>query len=181
MAVSTSLDLPAQPAIGSVVYRDLGGDGLRSPRQLVTARVQSNGDGTGGQNTIDIKMDPAYMAILNWAKVELSGGVPVLADGVFGFEMRLGPEAADNFGVRGNTFGASLTTSIGVVTPPPIPLVRDDQAADLPDVLFRTENLNGTNMTMVIQLFTYLIDAQFKTPIEQLVAGLPRGYAYSDS
>lgn len=52
MAQLESIILPNQPALGSVEYIPLGGDGWRSPQSAFLIDFQKTGDASGGNITL---------------------------------------------------------------------------------------------------------------------------------
>ncbi len=68
MAVSVTLSLPAQPALGASRFTPLGGDGRTAPLGCYLTDLQLAGDASGGAATLTINLDRRYTnltAIMN--------------------------------------------------------------------------------------------------------------------
>lgn len=65
MAVSTTVALPDQPAVGVVHRTPLGGDGFRAPlAAYIVDNLQLTGDASGGGASLMVTMDERFCALV---------------------------------------------------------------------------------------------------------------------
>ena len=173
MAVDVLVAMPEQPTIpitGSVRYEALGGDGLRSPSQMASCRINSTGNATGGNHILRLDMDPSYMWLISWMRINVVAPAGDYDTGIYMIP------TGDHNGVNFSWSGTNVALRQGMtVVPPAIPMLRpsDAPSADLPQVYGYKSNANGENVSFHVQLFGFHLEAVRKTPWELLAACLP--------
>lgn len=173
MAVSQNVTLPAPPGSGAISKIDLGGNGLDSPRFLWQVRLLTASDASGGNSVNTIIMDRVYSAVVGLVSIGISSPTQ---DQFYAFNITTGPQAADGFGMRGQTVGFGLTTSNALITPPPILLAAEDQPANtFPQISSTIPNTDTEFHTLLAQIYIFDKEARYTTAIESLLAVLPRG------
>jgi len=73
MAVSTTVTVPTQPAVGSITLIPLGGDGFYAPQSMYQLEdVAAVADATAGQLQLTINMDPQFECIVQSLTYQIS-------------------------------------------------------------------------------------------------------------
>lgn len=176
MAVDLSVQLPAQPASGSVRYEPLGGDGERSPDMMCTFRVNSTGDATGGNHIIRVLMDPTKLWVLNWCRHAVVNALTNWESIVFIVPTGLFTEAQLSFATTVTTVATS-TFDAHMLAPPPVFLQKlSDSDAANPQIYASKANVDAENVNFQGQMLGYNINAAKRTPIDVLLASIPRAF-----
>ena len=177
MSVAASVTLPAQPTTGVTRYIELGGDGLTSPKLVATCKIQVASDATSGTSTLTIFGDDTFVMIPNWI---ISG---IQNTSLVGANLPL-EQRVDNYG-SGNdrliyssvaektVIGAAMTTLI----PPPMIMEQLGPSDPLPSVNSIIANVDTETHTLIAQFFLFDRFARSETPIEKLLASIPRSSA----
>ncbi len=187
MAVTETVDFPAQPTDGFYRLTMLGGKGVASPRFEAVARVSVAGDASGGAVAIQMNLDNTYAWLVNSIQVRIEGETADV-DSLIRLSAG-GPAGAGDSDIQQVVqvckfadVSPSGNTNFGLWTPAPMLM-------DLPDDL---NSLTPTNRDMQVQsvwdnagalrtyrcsirAYAYLKGAKFNTDLERLVGPLSRG------
>lgn len=172
MALTEDVQLPAQPSSGQTKYIPLGGDGFRSPSQLVRYNSIVTGDASGGNLTQVVRMPIAWTAVIAWVRLlqdDVSAVImdaEVIPDGGMGGSFNL---SANNVSALG-TFHSVMTW-----VPPPIILVRDDGATTPPTLTCVKANVDTENFRLNAEIYLYDKRAREVGQAEDLLQLLGRG------
>lgn len=176
MSVSQTVSLPAAGANGFSTLSPLGGDGWSSPRSLYSVQLLLANDASGGTEILTLNLDPNYLQLINsigYTKLGAAADVDIV--------MKVSSNNRANQAFVGTMqFGASgaLNNVGGVWTPPPVPLVTAE--GDPPvQIIVTTPNVDGDTGVLNVDLFNFWKRAAEETPIEVLLACLPRGTSYA--
>ena len=177
MSVTTSVQLPDQPAAGFTRIASLGGNGWQSPRSMTVVQVQLAGDASGGTNIITANLDPVYLNLVAAVQFSIAGAA---AD----VDMRgviTGPEGEFmqiSTTIPYHNAGGGTLLSSRMWTPTPVMLVNNDDPGDY-RIQMITPNTNGDTNYLELWLCNFEKRAAEVTPLEILTASLPRGGAIS--
>ena len=179
MTVSTTTVMPNQPSVplasGFVRYKPLAGDGMKSPMMFAAFKIDQTGDGTGGNNLTYLHGDPNYMWIPVLLRAQMTN-----PPGAINWSITVVPSG--DFSDEAFVFGGSANSiqqGINLVPPPLMMQKSDDADGSTPNgiVYSNTPNVNGANVSFMGHLYGFKIDASKHTPIDELMASVPRGYS----
>ncbi len=166
MAVSVEDSLPAQPTIGSSVYRPLGGDGWSAPQALYSTLQQLTGDAGGGNNTITLNLDTRWMNIVVLVEQLLTGfssaregELQVVADRPVGARHRVRMQGLQIF--------VDTISDQGLLSWNP-PLLVDAET-----VISITQNITGDIHNAQCIIYCFQKRALEEVPLNILLASLP--------
>lgn len=164
MAVTLQVDLPAQPAVGSVRYQPMGGDGWTSPKARYEVTVSLTQDASGGIWAVVLLLDPQFMNLVSLMQVEED----VLSDdSEFSLEIKLGG-GVNVYRVSGDLKKGTQSSSSAIWAPPPL--------IDPLTITFRLLNAADTKIGKCnATIYVFNKSAQHVIPIEQIFRCLPRG------
>jgi len=156
------INLPDQPAIGSIRYQPMGGDGWESPKARYEINVQLAGDVSGQIWLVSCVLDPQFMNLV--ALMALT--VDVASDTTeFSMDTKLS-EGGSTYRVAGDLLQATQDNSSRLWTPPPM--------IDPVSINFRLLNVDGVIGTCDATVYLFNKSAQHVVPIEQIFQCLPR-------
>lgn len=169
MAVSATLNLPAQPALGGVEFMPLGGDGLVAPIGCYLADLQLAGDAGGGNATLTMNLDPRYTNLIAFINLTVSS-----AAAAPDFNLRI--EAVDG-GVGPNVLIVGTFPHITATSgpnaaflwfPPPIYYIQNG------NIRFVTVNVDVTEKyQLVAQIYCFHPEVTRRTPLPVLQMNVP--------
>lgn len=169
MAVTTTVTMPEQPASGRVVYRPLGGNGLRSPLAMASVSIKSTGDASAGNHQVTCVIDSTYMFVPTCVLAGVTN--PGAA-----FDIRIDVVPTPFFGFSW-TIGGNISTAIDYLsaTPPPLVMEHDDSAAATPRIYCIKDNVNAEELELRILFYLFRRRAAELVPIEDIFSSVPRG------
>lgn len=167
MAVSEEITLPSQPALGENVYTPLGGDGWSAPHSVWEVAMSLAGDGSGGNNTLQVNFDPRWQAIVSYVRIANSGAsttIEMMAT-LLPDPPRSTPQAqAFSNATPVNTLAGGF--NVFTWCPPPLPHFR----------ILKTvvPNTTGDTHTLMFYLYNFQKRVTEKVPLNIILASLPR-------
>lgn len=165
MSVSSSLTLPAQPAIGSSFFVPLGGDGFTSPMSMFEVAITQDSDASGGTNVATVNFDTRFESVVVRAEIAVDS-VTAAAD----YAMVLNQSQSNRIGIRtqGQTdFNALVGINHAAWDLPPI--------MNAQNIRFEADNVDATETAFFSCLvYNFNIDASRRMPLAILLASLPR-------
>jgi len=175
MAVAIELQLPDQPASGSVVLQPLGGDGWVSPQSVFRVQVNSVSDASGGGNAIHVRGDLRYVQVISSVLVTLLSGADTLD---------LNVRILDESGVGSANLrtvvpltavsGSGPTNSVSWT---PEPLLFSATAGALgtpPGIAIKCDNTDTETLGVIFSIYNFRKTAREKVPIDKMLAFLTR-------
>lgn len=164
MSVAVTLNMPDQPAAGSVRLRPLGGNGYTSPQSNYLVTVNLASDASAGNNAITINLDPQYQSVVSLVQCQLESGtvdvpvfIAIFPEGItpsFGIQavMDIDPDVGQNL----------------LYSPPPM--------FNAVRLLARTDNVDTETLHLAAIIHNFKRDAFQKVPLNIILASLPRGF-----
>ena len=168
MAVSTQVNLPAQPTTGQVVQTPLGGGGILAPHLETIVEMVLLGDATGGDSTHTIQLDPRYASMVSYCFGMSGAGTAI--DMIF--EIFRG-DLTDLRHVA-NLESTTLQPNAYVWSPPAL-ILSGQPGAIAPIVRMRSPNVDSVNTTFSVLIYNFVKNVRELTPLSILFASLPRG------
>jgi len=165
MAVLTELTLPGQPASGESRLVPLNGDGFTSPKSLYEVQVLSTGDAGGGNNQINITLDPRFVSlVVRMELVNLGGSSAV--------EYQLTQRLVAS-GLSSAVVGLTVVNTTSAFSPCS---VFWDPPGILPIDLITAVVANVDTIVSILSVWIYNFDinALNTVPIHRLLRSLPR-------
>lgn len=176
MAVTATLQLPAQPTSGEVVISPLAGNGYTAPHSETRVRVNLSGAVGGGSALITVFWDPRWVSIISWCALAIDSlGADQLAQFDYTIAANLGMGCALDVKASG------LSGVDGIVTwcPPPqlssVPTI----GATQPNLRVATGNVDGDVYQLFLVLLNFKKDVLQRVPMSRLVQSLPRGTSFT--
>ncbi len=163
MSVTSTVNLPAQPATGSVVYRPLGGNGFTAPQAVYYVYNHAIvSDASGGDAILIMGMDPQYQCVVDQLAFQVQSQA---TSAVYRFQVEL---PNDDY-IMYNSGSSVLEGGVGRSTWIPQPLFNIDTAALV------TPNVDGSE-TYQFSAIIYLFNkrAQEQVPLNVLLGSFPR-------
>lgn len=176
MAVSQTLNLPAQPASGFYRVQPLGGDGSRGPYREGIGRFDVTGDASGGAQTALINLDLVYAQMVASVNVRLNQA-PAAADVAIRLSAGGGPGINDVQQVgRELPVISGPTGANAFMLWTPHPVLIDARETDTGNNNLQIVTTNVTNMTMEVnfRLLYWKKGIRELTPMEILATALGR-------
>lgn len=170
MAVALSLTIPSSPAIGLLTYVPLGGDGWTAPHSVWELSVALDGDGTGGNNVIDVSFDTRFQSICTYMRMRMDSADVVIECLLELLQTHNQPSlSAFSNAIPVESFPSGNACTM-TWCPPPIPGMRRARGT-IP---------NNTGDTQLLQMYLYNFDINVlqRVPLNLILASLPRGESY---
>jgi len=160
--------MPDQPAIGSLRFVGLGGDGVSAPfGQYSLKAMEIVGDASGGLITFTVVADPRYCFVVVFVTADIIQGTP--ADAFVRFNMSSSEEPA-----------VSLNTTMVALTGPTVSVQHTWQPTPIimpggnnAQFIVQTGNVLADRYRVDCQMLLYDINARQRTPLGHLL--WPRG------
>ncbi len=174
MTVSTSVQLPNQPASGSSEYVPLGGDGVVSPHSVTYAWLASSSDASGGYNRGFIRFDTRWTQLVETVMVEVwdaAADVNVLTD------ITASPACRQGYCINAefepvSTLNPEVRTNWG--PSPQLVVANAGDPTDQPHIRAAIPNVDGETLQIYAKIFNFDRRAAQRTPIEILTRCLVR-------
>lgn len=165
MAVSETVSLPAQPTVGSSVFRPLGGNGYTAPQSMfIVDSFQTDGDGSGGLHSMLINSDVRFECVLAAVSINYVGSstdaplvCTVKTQNVTGVTYRA------NFTLVNQAIGSNQAR--GLWTPPPI--------FGMTQLTVQTNNVDGDDMTVSAVIYNFNRRASELVSLDKLLSSIP--------
>lgn len=170
MAVAITVTLPAQPAAGRTVFQPLGGDGKSAPLGCYFVTAEVDGDASGGNAVITIRMDDRYTNLVPYLNLGIQ------ADAAAGdFMMRVHASDANSDPPRVQIVGTipQIATAVSdngqfLWYPPPIFFQGNGIAvASAPNVGV------GETYKLQVEVLVFDIDVRRLAPLPWLMLNVP--------
>lgn len=162
MAITEEITLPNQPAVGSVEYIPLGGDGWVSPRSAYLIDMRITGDVSGGRVTLTVNRDPRFEHIVSFIQLESDSATAT----EYIFNLHRAKVVAHNTGAVKQVNLSSLDfTSIAWN---PTPMIEPTKWSAI------FNNVDAIEYKWMSLVYNYNIRASEKIPLGTLFASLPR-------
>ncbi len=163
MSVSSTVQLPDQPALGSLTYRPLGGNGFTSPQAVYYLYNHAvAGDAMGGSAILTILMDPQFQCVVDQLAFQVQSQA---AAATYRMQIEL---PGDDY-IMYNSGTSVLESGIGRSTWIPQPLFNIDTAAL---VMANVDATETYQFSAVIYCFNKR--AQELMPLNILLGSFPR-------
>ncbi len=163
MAIDLDINLTNQPAVGSITYRPLGGDGFTAPRSMYMFDIASTGDASGGDNTVTVFRDERFQNIASFLQVQTNGVSRIVLFNVSTHNVGRGIHIGSTVAITGDSFSALMWT-------PPLLLDSDSWALQMVNTDTEAVRFKGI-------VYNFDIFASEKVPLSLLVASMPRSPA----
>lgn len=175
MAVALTVQLPEQPATGSVEEVPLAGDGIVSPHSETHVHMVLEADATAGLLVITIQLDPRWSCLLNYCNWQCAS----LADRKgCSWRIQAGPDfflgANMDLGT-GPNFSAVGSDNNSIWCPPPQMLFVPGMTSWAPNIVFTTDNTDTEDVELFVLIYNFRKDAPKRIPVTVLNSALPRG------
>lgn len=170
MSVSSSVQLPAQPASGRTVFTPLGGDGIGAPLACYLVDIDIAGDAGGGVASLQIFGDPRFTNLVAWMNIKATSAATA-TDFLMQIEDAVSttvpkPQIVGTLPqIDPSLFGANAAF---LWYPPPIyfPGTGNFQVV--------TENVDATEVyTLALQVYCFNVDVLQLTPLPFLQWNVP--------
>lgn len=171
MAIADTFTLPAQPALGSVVYTPLGGNGFSAPHSMYDITFQIIGDASGGNVVLDIIYDSRFTGMINWLCMTANSAAADLGCVMVVSTAEPSGQGFQDAAPMLQATGLSLGTT-KPWQPPPVAFTSTQNFDPTITSIFANNNLKEFNFTA--QIYNFAKRAREKTPMFQLAANLPR-------
>jgi len=169
MAVNEALTLPAQPTVGSVQYRPLGGNGYTSPKSAYLVKLFSvTCDASGGGATLDLFMDPQFESVISFVSITVSSAAASEQVAFHFYDRDAAAAGISRMEIQGSLSFNVDTQSGCALCPPPM--------FDVARLSIVTDNIDTEAVRMSAIIYNFARDAAQKTPLALLLASLPRGF-----
>ncbi len=179
MSVASALQIPDQPAAGLTEIIPMGGDGFTAPHQAQVATVQLAGDAGGGSSLITIRLDERYTNLVSVVSANITG-----AAANTNYLLDLQMTAFEVYRILGFltfvSFGGAITGALNSVlwTPPPVLAIAPPGLASAPPLVrFGTANVDGDTNLLSVRVYCFDKRARELTPLNVLLASVPRASA----
>lgn len=167
VSVSSTLDMPAQPASGELVIRPLGGDGYTSPQSYYLVNFDLDADGSGGTITLRINFDPQFQSVVSLIHCKMTSAAADRQIRIDIFPViwqAAGPKfSVSALAVQDADVGLDL-----LYAPPPV--------FNVGRVGVLVDNVDTENLDLNMVIYNFKRDAFTKTPLNVILASLPRGF-----
>lgn len=163
MAITEILTLPNQPAVGSVEYIPLGGNGFQAPQSAFMFDFRITGDASGGLVKWEVNRDERFEHIVSFLALESDAATAM--DYILGIRRRAGT-TFHNTGQSpdGSVLGQDFTTVLW--TPPTM--------IDPITWIATTENQDTIDFKFKGIVYNFNIRASEIVPLGTLLASVPR-------
>lgn len=167
MSVSTSVQLPAEPATGSLKLTSLAGDGKLSPSSRYDVFLFVTGDATAGSASLLIQMDPRFTSLVDYVQAFVAGGAAAVQYRAF-----ITVDTTESIEESGLSWfadpGGSFIGSAGFSWFPPVmPLRQVASSTVVPLIQVAVPNPGvGQNVSLQARIYNWLNIASESTPIE---------------
>lgn len=157
MSVSETINLPAQPTTGYTEIRDLGGNGITSPRFMMDLYAEIGGDASAGTAQIRAVFDPTYAAMLAFVSATQQGIVAAGAQPTR-YNLKTGPTSDP--GIEATIIPPTMSTVSAATAwiPPPVILRRQDSPQDSAYPQLRVFVDNDAALTLKVTAQIYIFD-----------------------
>lgn len=167
MAVTVSLQLPNQPAVGNVDFIPLGGDGFKAPRAAYAVRgFATDGDASGGALTLNVLMDIRYTSLIDYMVAGIQQATPADAE----VRQLITSNTTATMTEQGDVTAIAATVSGGSISkmfvPPALILPGGTESSV---GRFQATNVDGDTYTIDMLIFLYNIRVRELTPYGTLL------------
>lgn len=177
MSVSESLILPQQPVSGTVIDQPLGGNGWTAPHSRHAVNVELASDASGGTNKILVHTDPRWSCVVSFMLLRIANAV---ADSAWAMHVVIGVFTGfcqvngtlDISQVPAGILPGALWTPPGFIGSTG---VLDPVVGDPMNVQATINNVDTETLSLHAIVYNYEKDAMRKTPLDVLLASIPRG------
>lgn len=165
IAVSATVTLPAQPAVGAVEYIPLGGNGYTAPHAAYDVEISVTGAAGGGAADLRILLDPRFCSLVSY--VFLQNVQDTAADAEFRVFIDGGGapaqvDAGDITSVAATVSSASINRTWN-----PTPVVLFGPRA--PIIGLSMTNVDSDVITLSTMIYLFNINARQATPMGPLL------------
>lgn len=171
MAVTATIQLPNQPAVGGAEFLPLGGDGTTAPLGCYLVTIGVVGDAGGGNANLAINLDRRYTNLIAWAnpQVAVATAAPIMQLGIRATGGVTGTGDPTIVGTMPHDHAVFANpTSSFLWYPPPIYYVQRGS------VHFTTANIAATETyTLVAQIYCFHPEVTRITPLSWLQQNVP--------
>jgi len=167
VSVTVALTLPAQPAVGTVKYIPLGGDGYSAPFAAYALKgVRVSGDASSGFMSIEVTMDPRFCSLVSFITGQISQATSADADVELAIIGQEYPTVVFSDAVTAIASLISGTEIAHTFNPAPMVLPGGGQA---PLIRCRYLNVNGDFGFIEMMIFLFNISVREKTAMGPLL------------
>lgn len=169
MSVTSTVQLPNQPAAGSTIWVPLGGNGYTAPHSMFEAEIQIANDAGGGDTRLFILTDPRWESIVHRAEIIVSS-----ASGAerFAFNLNIAqitgfpPKIPMNYQGLMDLNDVTLVNHAFWDLPPHI---------DAQQISMTADNVDVTEVTFLRAfIYNFHKDASQRVPLNVLLESIPR-------
>lgn len=167
VAVAQTVVLPAQPAVGTLTYVPLGGDGFSSPFAAYGLKIfQASGDVSGGALTMNVNFDPRFCSLVAYVTVQIAQGTSADAD--VRIQVRGDTIATVNFQGPVSAVASDVTSFEVAHTFAPVPVIVPG-AGENGAIQVAFDNVDGDEYFLDTLIYLFNIRVRELTPMGPLL------------
>jgi len=172
VGVTSSVQLPEQPASGFVEEVALAGNGYHAPHSETHVKLQLDADVSGALWQTTITFDPKWSSLIAYVHLEFGS---LLDTKIVACRTQLGPDMFLGQNVLiPPSFESLPENNQGLWVPPAQLYFAPGMPGWQPNITVRTDNTDTENGTVFLLLYNFKKDAGKRVPLSVIYSCLPR-------